>query len=63
MVAYFLWSVFVLKDKLKQIPKPIQHIYTLTLVLIGWVFFMSPDLISAFKTIFTMLGFGATGVS
>ena len=58
-----LMERFVLKDKLKQLPKSIQHIYTLTLVLIGWVFFMSPNLISAFKTIFTMLGFGATGVS
>ena len=58
-----LMERFVLKDKLKQLPKPIQHIYTLTLVLIGWVFFMSPNLISAFKSIFTMLGFGATGVS
>ena len=53
---------FVWKDKLSHLPKFIQHIYTLFLVLIGWVFFMSPSLGSAFKTIFAMFGLGVKGI-
>lgn len=54
---------FIWKDKLKRLPRFIQHLYTLLLVLIGWVFFYSPSLVSAFKTILAMLGIGATGFS
>lgn len=53
---------FIWKDKLSRLPKFIQHIYTLFLVLIGWVFFMSPSLGSAFKTIFAMFGLGVKGI-
>ena len=53
---------FIWKDKLSHLPKFIQHIYTLFLVLIGWVFFMSPSLGSAFKTIFAMFGLGVKGI-
>lgn len=53
---------FVWKDKLSHLPKFIQHLYTLFLVLIGWVFFMSPSLGSAFKTIFAMFGLGVKGI-
>ena len=54
---------FIWKDKLKRLPRLIQHLYTLLLVLIGWVFFYSSSLVSAFKTILAMLGIGATGFS
>lgn len=54
---------FIWKDKLKRLPRFIQHLYTLLLVLIGWVFFYSSSLVSAFKTILAMLGIGATGFS
>ncbi|WP_308586470.1 MBOAT family O-acyltransferase [uncultured Holdemanella sp.] len=53
---------FVWKDKLSHLPKFIQHLYTLFLVLIGWVFFMSPSLGSAFKTIFAMFGLGVKSI-
>ena len=53
---------FIWKDKLSHLPKFIQHIYTLFLVLIGWVFFMSPSIGSAFKTIFAMFGLGVKGI-
>lgn len=53
---------FIWKDKLSHLPKFIQHLYTLFLVLIGWVFFMSPSLGSAFKTIFAMFGLGVKGI-
>ena len=52
---------FIWKDKLKRLPRFIQHLYTLLLVLIGWVFFYSSSLVSAFKTILAMLGIGTTG--
>lgn len=54
---------FIWKDKLKRLPRFIQHLYTLLLVLIGWVFFYSSSLVSAFKTILAMLGIGTTGFS
>ena len=53
---------FIWKDKLSHLPKFIQYLYTLFLVLIGWVFFMSPSLGSAFKTIFAMFGLGVKGI-
>ena len=53
---------FIWKDKLSHLPKFIQHLYTLFLVLIGWVFFMSPSLGSAFKTIFAMFGLGVKSI-
>lgn len=38
-----------LRQKLEKLPKPISHIYTLLVVLIGWVFFMSPNITTAFS--------------
>lgn len=55
-----LLEKFFLREKLEKLPKPISHIYTLLVVLIGWVFFMSPTITSAFSTIGKMIGLGAT---
>ena len=55
-----LLEKFFLKEKLEKLPKPISHIYTLLVVLIGWVFFMSPTITSAFSTLGKMIGIGAT---
>lgn len=52
-----LLEKFFLREKL---PKPISHIYTLLVVLIGWVFFMSPNITTAFTTLGKMIGIGAT---
>lgn len=55
-----LLEKFYLREKLEKLPKPISHIYTLLVVLIGWVFFMSPNITTAFTTLGKMIGIGAT---
>lgn len=55
-----LLEKFFLREKLEKLPKPISHIYTLLVVLIGWVFFMSPNITTAFTTLGKMIGIGAT---
>lgn len=55
-----LLEKFYLREKLEKLPKPISHIYTLLVVLIGWVFFMSPNITTAFTTLQKMIGIGAT---
>ena len=55
-----LLEKFFLREKLEKLPKPISHTYTLLVVLIGWVFFMSPTITSAFSTLGKMIGIGTT---
>lgn len=55
-----LLEKFFLKEKLEKLPKPISHIYTLLVVLIGWVFFMSPNITTAFSTLGKMISIGTT---
>lgn len=55
-----LLEKFFLREKLEKLPKPISHIYTLLVVLIGWVFFMSPNITTAFTTLQKMISIGAT---
>lgn len=55
-----LLEKFFLREKLEKLPKPISHIYTLLVVLIGWVFFMSPNITPAFSTLGKMIGIGTT---
>lgn len=58
--SLLLLEKFFLREKLEKLPKPISHTYTLLIVLIGWVFFMSPTITSAFSTLGKMIGIGAT---
>lgn len=58
--CFLLLEKFFLKEKLEKLPTFISHIYTLFVVLIGWVFFMSPSLGSAFSVIGKMFGIGAS---
>lgn len=55
-----LLEKFFLREKLEKLPKPISHIYTLLVVLIGWVFFMSPNITTTFSTLGKMISIGAT---
>lgn len=57
--CFLLLEKFFLKEKLDKLPRWISRIYTLFVVLIGWVFFMSPSLGSAFSVIGKMFGIGA----
>lgn len=60
--ALLLLEKFVLKDVLAKTPETVKHIYTMILVMIGWVFFFSPTLGSAFQYVGAMFGIGATGI-
>lgn len=55
-----LLEKFFLREKLEKLPKPISHTYTLLVVLIGWVFFMSPNITTAFSTLGKMIGIDTT---
>lgn len=46
---------------LEKLPGVLRHIYSLLLVMIGWVFFFSPGLGNAFGYLKVMLGAGAHG--
>ena len=52
---------FVLKSVLDKIPTAIRRVFTMILVLIGWVFFFSADLGSAISWLGQMFGIGAAG--
>jgi alginate O-acetyltransferase complex protein AlgI len=54
---------YVLKDFLKKIPAACQHIYTMLLVMIGWMIFAAPSLGGAFSYIGTMFGIGGAGLA
>ena len=57
-----LLEKFVLAPLLEYIPKIIKQFFTLLCVLIGWVFFFSPTLSSAFMWLGRMFGIGAAGL-
>lgn len=57
---FLLLEKFVLKDVLQKFLW-VGHIYTLLVVLVGWVFFFSPDILSAFATLGRMVGIGVSG--
>lgn len=53
---------FVWGDCLKMLPNIVQHIYTIVLIFVGWVFFFSPDVGTALDYIGVMFGFSARGL-
>ncbi len=50
---------YLLKDILEHIPKLVRHVLTMIVVMIGWVFFSSADLSSAFTYLGAMFGINA----
>lgn len=54
---------FVIGNRLEKIPGLFRHFYTLLFVMIGWVFFFSPTLGSAWKYLGVMFGIGAKTVA
>ncbi|MDD2979323.1 MAG: MBOAT family protein [Hespellia sp.] len=53
---------FVFYKFVERLPNAVRHLYTMVLVLIGWVFFFSPDLGYAGSYIGVMFGIGAKGL-
>ena len=47
---------------LKRLPNVLQHVITMVIVMIGWVFFFSPDLGYAVSYIGHMFGAGSAGI-
>ncbi len=52
---------YALKPVLDRLPGFFTHVYTMFFVMIGWVFFFSPDMGSAFTYLGAMFGLGKGG--
>jgi len=71
--TFILWGVYyglllilekyVFSGLMKHIPRPVSHILTLILVIIGWVFFRADTITDAADYIAVMFGGGSLGVS
>ena len=61
-----LYGVFIIAEKLflgkllEKLPTAVRWLYTMLLVVLGWVLFVTPDLPTAFSYMGTM--FGSTGI-
>ena len=53
---------YFLQKKLERLPSVLRHIYSLVLVMIGWVLFFSPTLGSAWDYLGLMFGVGGHGL-
>lgn len=56
-----LLEKYVLRDFLDKIPGFVKHVYTMLLVMIGWVFFSAPDMGRGVELLGNMFGVGAKG--
>lgn len=54
---------YVWGSKLDKLPVAVQHIYTLLIVVISWVFFSITDIGAAFEYLGRMFGIGAAGLA
>lgn len=52
---------YILMRGIEHLPNPVRHIYTMLLVMLGWVLFFSPTLGSAVSYWGTMFGIGGSG--
>ncbi|WP_224240217.1 MBOAT family O-acyltransferase [Hyalangium gracile] len=50
-----------LLEKLERVPRPLRHVYTLLLVMVGWVLFRADSLAQAGVFLRAMVGLGAAG--
>ena len=57
-----LFERYVIKNVMEKIPNVFRHIYTMLMVMIGWVFFYSSSLMDAIKWIGKMFFIGANGI-
>ncbi len=65
-LTFLVWGVYhaifnmlekvpAIKKLLDKTPKPLRHIYTMFVVIVGWVFFRAPSLTYAFEYLGSML--------
>ncbi len=65
---FIVWGVYygviIVMEKyvwglsLEQLPKAVRHIYSIILILVGWVFFFSPSIGYALRYLAAMIGLG-----
>ncbi len=60
-VFFLIGEKYVWKNLLKKSPGILKHIYTMLIVIVGWVFFRSPDLTFAGGMLKSMAGFSSAG--
>lgn len=60
--AFVILERFVIKDKMDRVPGIVRILLTDLIVFIGWIFFFSPNMMSAFGWIGSMIGFGGAGL-
>ncbi len=53
---------YILKSFIEKLPSLVKHIYTILAIMIGWVFFFSPNLSSALNYLKIMFGYGNTAI-
>jgi alginate O-acetyltransferase complex protein AlgI len=53
---------YVLGDALERLPQAARHVYTMVLVMVGWVLFFSPSMGSAMSYLGAMFGIGGKGL-
>ena len=53
---------YILKGWLERLPDAAKHVYTMLLVMAGWVMFFSPSMGSAAAYLGAMIGFGGKGL-
>lgn len=58
-LCFLLIEKFLLGRAMAAIPALIRHLYTMLVVIAGWVFFRSPNLEFAFRMLRSMVGFGS----
>jgi len=53
---------YILRERLEHLPNILQHVYTMVLVMFGWVLFFSPSLGRAASYLGTMFAIGGHGI-
>ena len=65
-IYYGIWLIFekfILKNCLEKIPKIIKHIYSLIIIIIGWVIFRIENINSLSKVLYKMFNFSYTSIN
>lgn len=60
--AFLIFEKYVLNKIYDRIPGVVRHLYTLFIVVIGWVFFFSDSMGDALLYLANMIGIGAAGL-
>ncbi len=72
-INFILWGIYygllliiekyVLKNRIKNWPKWIQHIYTIVFIILGWILFAYEDMTLGWMHLKAMIGFNVTSIA